>query len=75
MAKKPKAPRCNVCRSELIEIKGATFSFTIFLVLVFMGFLPGVIYYFFVKFQDNVVCLKCTTDAASVGETRNKNKW
>jgi uncharacterized protein (DUF983 family) len=73
MGIKYKEPRCSTCRRELTIIKGGDFSATIFLVLIFLGFFPGVIYYFLVKFQNHEVCFHCTTEAASLGSTRHKN--
>lgn len=74
MNAKLKAPRCTTCRRELTVIRGHNFSATIFLVLIFLGFFPGVIYYFLVKLQNHEICFHCTTEAAGIGSTRDK-KW
>lgn len=52
--------RCQTCRTEMVILKGASFNFFLFVVLVFLGFLPGIIYYVIVKAFDHEVCLNCT---------------
>jgi len=76
---KTKTLRCPTCKGEIVELKGASFNFFLFIILIFLGFLPGIVYYIYVKMCSHQVCVKCTADFAGdfVSDDRKKKhqKW
>ncbi len=66
---------CPHCKNEMILILNKHINIGLLLILLFIGIIPGIIYYVFAKASDNWICTQCTGDMIkdALNDKRKKN--
>jgi len=66
--------KCPHCGSQMVLLSKQDLNIGLLLIFLFLGLIPGIIYYIWAAWDNNWICKECTANFVKDAYSNNKRK-